>query len=163
MLRGSDGKFDKSAFKYDEQNDCYICPLGHIMKRFGKTIDKRQHPPKIRYRYRCGDCGDCPFRSVCTTDPRGRTISRNEDAFIHERHKARMQAPHRKDKYKLRRQTVEPTFGIMKDIHNMRRFLTRGMESVRIEWSIASVAFNVKKLAKHINGNATTLDSLAKA
>ncbi|MCK4518145.1 IS1182 family transposase [Candidatus Babeliales bacterium] len=163
MPRDSEGKFDKSAFKYDEQNDCYICPLGHSVKRFGKTTDKRQHPPKIRYRYRCGDCGDCSFRPVCTTDPRGRTISRNEDAFIHERHKARMHAPHRKDKYKLRRQTVEPTFGIMKDIHNMRRFLTRGMKGVRIEWSIASVAFNVKKLVKHINGNVITLDSLAKA
>ncbi len=37
-------------------------------------------------------------------------------------------------KYKLRQQTVEPVFGIIKSVLGFRQFLLRGREKVALEW-----------------------------
>jgi len=49
-------------------------------------------------------------------------------------------------KYKLRQQTVEPVFGIVKSVLGFRRFLLRGMEKVSLEWTLVRVAYNLKRL-----------------
>jgi hypothetical protein len=41
--------------------------------------------------------------------------------------------------YKLRKQTVEPVFGIIKSVMRFRQFLLRGLASVRGEWVSLSV------------------------
>ena len=46
-----------------------------------------------------------------------------------------MSDPQRKKDYKLRRQSVEPTFGVIKEVQRLRRFLLRGLEYVRGEQS----------------------------
>jgi hypothetical protein len=56
-------------------------------------------------------------------------------------------AGHR-SRYRLRKQTVEPVFGQMKECRGFRRFLLRGLEKVRGEWSLACVAHNLLKLFK---------------
>jgi transposase len=54
-------------------------------------------------------------------------------------------AGHR-SRYRLRKQTVEPVFGQMKECRGFRRFLLRGLEKVRGEWSLACIAHNLLKL-----------------
>jgi len=49
--------------------------------------------------------------------------------------------------YQLRKQTVEPVFGIIKEVLGFRRFLLRGWEKVSVEWTLVSVAWNLKRLA----------------
>ena len=51
--------------------------------------------------------------------------------------------------YRLRKQTVEPVFGQIKEARGFRRFLHRGMEKVRAEWRFICTAHNVLKLAAH--------------
>ena len=53
-------------------------------------------------------------------------------------------------KYKLRQQTVEPVFGIIKSVMGFRQFLLRGLEKVGLEWQWVCVAYNLKRL--HILG-----------
>ncbi len=53
-------------------------------------------------------------------------------------------------KYKLRQQTVEPVFGIIKSVMGFRQFLLRGLEKVGLEWQLVCVAYNLKRL--HILG-----------
>jgi transposase len=53
-----------------------------------------------------------------------------------------------KAKYRLRQQTVEPVFGIIKSVMGFRQFLMRGVEKVAGEWTLASLAYNVKRLHK---------------
>jgi IS5 family transposase len=48
--------------------------------------------------------------------------------------------------YKLRQQTVEPVFGIIKEAMGFRRFLLRGLEKVSVEWTLVCLAYNVKRL-----------------
>lgn len=49
--------------------------------------------------------------------------------------------------YRLRKQTVEPVFGQIKEARGFRRFLHRGREKVRAEWRFVCAAHNVLKLA----------------
>lgn len=55
-------------------------------------------------------------------------------------------AGHR-SRYRLRKQVVEPVFGQMKECRGLRRFLLRGLENVRAEWSLLCTAHNLLKLA----------------
>jgi hypothetical protein len=51
-----------------------------------------------------------------------------------------------KQKYKLRQQTVEPVFGIIKSVLGFRRFLLRGWEKAKLEWTLVTLAYNCKRL-----------------
>ncbi len=47
----------------------------------------------------------------------------------------------------LRKQTVEPMFGIIKSVMGFRQFLLRGLENVRNEWTLVCLAWNLKRMA----------------
>ena len=49
--------------------------------------------------------------------------------------------------YALRKQTVEPVFGIIKSVMGFRRFLLRGMDKVSGEWQLVCLAWNLKRMA----------------
>lgn len=48
--------------------------------------------------------------------------------------------------YKLRKQTVEPVFGIIKEVIGFRRFLLRGRAKVNLEWALVCLSYNFKRL-----------------
>ena len=50
--------------------------------------------------------------------------------------------------YRMRKQTVEPVFGIVKEQMGARRFLLRGLANVNAEWSLLAAAFNLRSLGK---------------
>jgi transposase len=50
--------------------------------------------------------------------------------------------------YQLRRQTVEPVFGIIKAVLGFRRFSLRGQGKVAGEWDLVALAYNCKRLHK---------------
>ncbi len=49
--------------------------------------------------------------------------------------------------YGLRKQTVEPVFGIIKSVMGFRQFLTRGLDNVQNEWTLVCLAWNLKRMA----------------
>jgi transposase len=49
-------------------------------------------------------------------------------------------------RYGLRKQTIEPVFGIIKTAMGFRRFSLRGLEKVRTEWTLVTLAYNLKRL-----------------
>jgi IS5 family transposase len=49
--------------------------------------------------------------------------------------------------YALRKQTVEPVFGIIKSVMGFRQFLTRGLDKVQNEWTLVCLAWNLKRMA----------------
>ena len=51
-----------------------------------------------------------------------------------------------KELYKLRKQTVEPAFGIIKEALGFRRFLLRGLAKASLEWTLVSTSYNLKRL-----------------
>ncbi len=49
--------------------------------------------------------------------------------------------------YGLRKQTVEPVFGIIKSVMGFRQFLLRGLGNVGNEWTLVCLAWNLKRMA----------------
>ena len=49
--------------------------------------------------------------------------------------------------YALRKQTVEPVFGIVKSVMGFRQFSLRGLDKVKGEWTLVCLAWNVKRMA----------------
>jgi transposase len=134
----SRGFFRKDEFRYDPEQDAYICPAGKSLTpiRHGRLRDLK----KIDY----GNpkpCRDCPLRARCTNDVRSVSRLENEDALdrMAERLKAR---PGILDR---RRETVEHPFGSIKQWMNQGAFLTKGLEKVRAEFSLTALAYNLRR------------------
>jgi len=66
-------------------------------------------------------------------------------AFILEM-KEKMEREESREKYKLRKQTVEPVFGTTKKWMGFTQFLLRGHEKVNGEWQLVALAYNFKRL-----------------
>ena len=49
--------------------------------------------------------------------------------------------------YSLRKQTVEPVFGIIKSVLGFRQFSLRGLKKVAGEWTLVCLAWNLKRMA----------------
>jgi transposase len=58
----------------------------------------------------------------------------------------RLKTPEGKKRYALRKQTPEPVFGIIKSALGFRQFLLRGLDNVRGEWSLVTMAWNLKRM-----------------
>ncbi len=48
--------------------------------------------------------------------------------------------------YALRKQTPEPVFGIIKSVMGFRQFSLRGLEQVKGEWNLVTLAWNIKRM-----------------
>ena len=58
----------------------------------------------------------------------------------------RLQTQEGKTLYALRKHTPEPVFGIIKSALGFRQFLLRGLDKVRGEWNLVTMAYNLKRL-----------------
>jgi transposase len=59
---------------------------------------------------------------------------------------ARLKRAGRRSRYRLRKQTVEPVIGQIKQARGFRQFLLRGFGKVRDEWALICTAHNLTKL-----------------
>jgi transposase len=62
------------------------------------------------------------------------------------RMKARLESDRGRSLYRLRQQTVEPVFGIIKAVMGFRHFQLRGQTKVEGEWELVCLAYNCKRL-----------------
>jgi Transposase DDE domain/Transposase domain (DUF772) len=62
---------------------------------------------------------------------------------------ARLATADGKALYALRRQTIEPVFGQIKDVRGARRFLRRGLAACEAEWKLLCGTHNLLKLWRH--------------
>jgi transposase/IS5 family transposase len=71
----------------------------------------------------------------------------SEPASRVEQMKHRLKTQAGRAAYGLRKQTVEPVFGIIKSVMGFRQFLLRGLGNVGNEWTLACLAWNLKRMA----------------
>jgi hypothetical protein len=62
--------------------------------------------------------------------------------------KAKLETEEAKAHYKKRKQTVEPVFGIIKSAIGFTRFRLRGLANAATEWSLVTLAYNCKRMAR---------------
>jgi transposase len=132
--RGNEG-YQKSKFKYDSDNDHYICPQGQVLHRVGK---------KERNYVNRKACRECVHRDKCTKSQRGRLIQRGE-------YEEAMEASVKRfgenlELYRQRQMIVEHPFGTIKRTLGFTYFLTRELDSVRTENYLHMLTYNIKRV-----------------
>ena len=62
--------------------------------------------------------------------------------------KAKLETDDARTRYKRRKQTVEPVFGIIKSAIGFTRFRLRGLANAATEWSLVTLAYNCRRMAR---------------
>ncbi len=136
------GLFNRSLFKYDQEKDIYICPMGEeLQNRFTMVEDGLEQ----QMYFNNIACRDCSQRSRCTTSKRDpRRIRR----WVHEAEMKDMQARLNASPQTavVRKQTVEHPFGTIKMWMGATHFLTQRFKNVSTEISLHVLAYNLKRM-----------------
>jgi len=82
----------------------------------------------------------------------------NENTTTRERMKSKVLTDVGREKYSVRKQTVEPVFGQIKRCLGFRQFSMRGVEACEAEWSLVCAAHNLLKLFRY---GATAIKRMA--
>jgi transposase len=138
------GRFDRTCFKYDANQDQYSCPNHQWLKRSGKpqVLNDTYYQ---RYTSSKKDCKHCSLRTECLTPKAQRkTLFRSEHETVMASHRQRMQA--HPDKIRLRSALVEHPFGTLKRRAGWDHFLVRGKTKVTGEWSLMVLGYNFMRV-----------------
>jgi hypothetical protein len=140
--------FHKSSFAYSAEEDACACPHGQTLAFRGMQARPGKGYESRRYRAAPGVCRACPAFGECTSSRSGRTIYITPNEGLLRAHRQMMAKPESKELYSKRKHTIEPVFGILKEQMAARRFLLRGIEGVRAEWSLLAAAFNLRSICR---------------
>ena len=136
--------FDRSEFAYDQASDTMRCPAGERLHRQAVQKKRRQ----VVYVGQATVCGACPLRAGCTTAAR-RVVKRH----LYEGALQRMQQRATAEAMRLRRCVVERVFAVLKyGIFGHPRFLLRGCGGAQTEISLATLAYNLKRMMRVLGG-----------
>jgi transposase len=135
--------------EYDQEKDEFICPAGKRLIYLETSQQETENGYVIERRhYECEGCRGCPLKAQCTraTGNRRIQISFRLEEF---KKKARdnLHSEKGEELRSKRGVDVESVFGRLKWNWGYRRFLLRGMEKVKVEWGLLSIAHNLTKLA----------------
>lgn len=150
-VRGKNKVFDIKDFRYEKESDGYICPLGKWLKL--RSERKAHGKEYLVYGAKKKDCLSCSLSERCYKGkgkPFGRSLQVLKDRDYLERYEQIMT----KDKELLaeRKSIIEPVIGFIKSHLRFRRFLLRGLEKVKGEWSLIAVVHNLIKIWRIIKG-----------
>lgn len=142
-------QFRAENFAYDAQSDTFRCPAGKSLHfQYASRYTTENGYDTDRRNYACFECADCPLRSQCTQAKGNRKI-RISFRLLQYREQARKNLLSEEGvRLRAARSTeVETVFGHQKHNMGFRRFHLRGLEKVKTEWGLVSIAHNMRKLA----------------
>jgi hypothetical protein len=154
----------KDHFLYDAETDSYLCPKGHWLRFCGLRRYKSSSSGQIRvYRASRTACRLCPAFGECTRDAHaGRALWIGPSDMLLREHRNWMKTDKARELYARRKQMIEPVFGIIKEQLGARRFLLRGLENVRAEFTLMATAFNLRTLLRVWKRTNNTLNLFLK-
>ena len=133
------GYFERTDFKYLPDTDEYLCPAGdRLIWRF----NARENGLALR-RYWSSNCQSCHLKSKCTP-AKQRRVTRWEHEDILDEMQDRMDR--HPDRMRIRRDTIEHTFGTLKSWMGSEHFLTKTLGNVSTEMSLHVLAYNIKRV-----------------
>lgn len=156
-----DNPYASQHFVYDPQAQTVTCPKGQRLDREGQTTKQGQ----VVERYRC-HCKDCPVRTQCTNDPKGRQVEIRPHRAIVQEMRERLKQPEMADQYAQRSRIIEPRFAQLKEHDGFRRWTVWGLEAVRAQWALLCTTLNLRilyRLWKNQPGSAGSSAAAAQA
>lgn len=140
----SDKPYHASKFRYEKERDVVICPEGTDL-----TFEGEHKPKKSRYtlrRYRGRSCDECPVRSFCTKDRRGRSIDLPQNPGAVARQREKRKDPAKAALLKRRLPVAERPFGRIKHGLGFGRFKAKGLAAAETEWLFVCLLHNIQRI-----------------
>src|SRR5499426_1080993 len=138
-----DGTFSREDFRFDQEQNVYICPAGKVLTTTGKLFNDGE---TLYYRAKTRDCR-CILKAQCCPKLPMRRIQRSiyEEARDVARALAKTEAFERS---RHDRKRVEMLFAHLKRILRLGRLRLRGLRGAQFEFTLAAIAQNLRRLAK---------------
>lgn len=133
---------------YNEEQNCYYCPIGQTMRYIGHTSKTSENGYVQHYaQYQAANCSGCPLRGVCHKGKGNRIISVNHRLLELKNRAVSLLTSQKGIAYRKKRSVdVESVFGNIKYNHKFDRFLLRGNLKVEIEIGLLAIAQNLRKM-----------------
>lgn len=134
--------YHSSNFVYEPSRNVCICPRGEALPFVRMSLRKDKAPTRV---YRC-TCKDCPVRSQCTKDRRGRQVELCENYEVVQAVRQRLNTPEGKAQYQRRSTIIEPRFAWVKGGLGFRRWARRGLDKAKAQWHWVCLTSNLQVL-----------------
>jgi transposase len=141
-----DGTFSRGDFRYDEATDTYTCPAGNPLSTSGTVVNDGT---TLLYLASTRDCAACPLKARCCPKTPFRRVPRS----IYERARdvARSWVGTEAFKQSHReRKRIEMRFAHLKRILRLGRLRLRGPRGAQVEFTLAAIAQNLRRMVKLI-------------
>ncbi|MBB5717089.1 IS1182 family transposase, partial [Sphingomonas aerophila] len=139
------GKFPHEAFRYEREQDRYICPTGNVLAYRGAN----RRAQNLRYTASPLDCRTCHLKRKCTGGS-SRSVTHSQFEDVRELVRGEMQTPLFKRSMRLRR-GVERVFADAKGKRGLTRLHLRGLRGAEEEFLLGATIANLVLLARPDN------------
>ena len=138
------GDFAREKFRYDAENDEFICPEE---KRLHFRQVDQELPHLRRYRAHEKDCRLCPQKTLCTKG-KARTfqVSIYENLITAALERSKTQKGKEMDR--LRRIQAEGTFANLKEVLKFKKVYSLGLQTATKRFIMGCAVINLKKLLR---------------
>ena len=151
---------------YDAEKNTYTCANGKLLKETCQKQTKSKSGFQITTSvYECDGCENCHLKEKCIKAGSKKPLAERHKVlnvskrFIQQREAMEEKIPSPEGKLLRVNRSIlaEGTFAYIKEDLNFRQFLLRGIEKVKAEWLLLSLALNILKLHHKIqNGRLGT-------
>jgi len=145
----------RENMNYDEVNDEYTCHNNKKLNVIGNNIRKSKSGYEADVTvYECEDCYGCQYKAKCTKAKGNKKLNVSKK-FVQKRLKSlenitSLQGTMLRMNRSIQ---VEGAFGVLKEDHGFRRFLTRGKKNVKTEFTLLCFGYNINKFHNKIQQN----------
>jgi len=152
-IRGPGVIWGSDHFRYQREQDVFLCPAGMPMKRFAH----RASTQRVSYRVTQGTCKSCRLREQCTPTGQNRTISRFFAQQLVEEAKERLSSPGGQELLLQRKVSAEGVFAWAKELHGFRCTRFMGRWKVQIQFWLTAAVINIKRAVRALTKTGPTV------
>ena len=154
----TDGTFSRSDFIFDAGSNSYTCPGGKTLQQYRRpfTIPRAgvtKNNMRL-YRARQSDCEACALKARCCPGQPRRKVPRSVHEAAREVARGFVGTPEYLQSRRERKK-VEMLFAHLKRILRLNRLRLRGPSGAKDEFLLATIAQNLRKLAKLVEPQPT--------
>jgi transposase len=136
-----DNPYATQHFHYDPARQNLTCPQSRTLDHEGYTTKDGVRVERYRCHHR-----DCPVRTLCTRDPKGRQVEVRPHTAVVQTMRQKLAEPLTRAQWRARSTIIEPRFGQIKQHDGFRRWTVWGLEGVKTQWSLLCATLNLRVL-----------------
>ena len=142
--RAPNPAYNVQHFKYDQENDQYICPQNQALKSNQNWYTNSSTRTRFK-QYKTKACLSCKVKKQCTSAKKGKLISRSEYQYYYEQNKISLEQ--NMPLYRRRQAIVEHPYGTIKRYWGFNHILTKkGIERASADVGLMFTAYTLKRI-----------------